>query len=56
MGLGKTMPTTIPTHPRARTEGYCAPEVEAGSTRGRPADIISLGAVFPEMLIAYSYE
>jgi serine/threonine protein kinase len=55
MGLGKTMPTTIPAYPRARTEGYCAPEVEDGSTRGRPADIFSLGAVFLEMLIAYSY-
>jgi ankyrin repeat protein len=55
MGLGKTMPTTIPAFPRARTEGYCAPEVEAGSTRGRSADIFSLGAVFLEMLIAYSY-
>jgi ankyrin repeat protein len=55
MGLGKTMPTTVPAFPRARTEGYCAPEVEAGSTRGRSADIFSLGAVFLEMLIAYSY-
>ncbi|RDW87921.1 hypothetical protein BP5796_03615 [Coleophoma crateriformis] len=55
MGLGKTMPTTIPAFARARTAGYCAPEVEEGSTRGRSADIFSLGAVFLEMLIAHSY-
>ncbi|KAG4437172.1 hypothetical protein IFR05_007328 [Cadophora sp. M221] len=55
MGLGKTMPTTIPALPRARTQSYCAPEVESGSTRGRSADVFSLGAVFLEMLIAYSY-
>jgi Protein kinase domain/Ankyrin repeats (3 copies)/Ankyrin repeats (many copies) len=55
MGLGKTMPTTIPEFARARSPGYCAPEVEDGSTRGRSADIFSLGAVFLEMLIAHSY-
>ena len=55
MGLGKTMPTTVPAFPRARTEGYCAPEVDVGSTRGRSADIYSLGALFLEMLIAYAY-
>ena len=54
-GLGKTMSTTTPALPRARTQSYCAPEVESGSTRGRSADIFSLGAVFLEMLIAYSY-
>ncbi|OBT96876.1 hypothetical protein VE01_05529 [Pseudogymnoascus verrucosus] len=55
MGLGKTMPTTIPAFARERTKDYCAPEVEDGSTRGRSADIFSLGAVFLEMLIAHSY-
>jgi ankyrin repeat protein len=54
MGLGKTMPTTMPAFSRERTEDYCAPEVENGSTRGRSADIFSLGAVFLEMLIAHS--
>ncbi|KFY67402.1 hypothetical protein V496_01593 [Pseudogymnoascus sp. VKM F-4515 (FW-2607)] len=49
------MPTTIPAFARERTEDYCAPEVEDGSTRGRSADIFSLGAVFLEMLIAHSY-
>lgn len=49
------MPTTIPASPRASIEGCCAPEVEAGSTRGRSADIFALGAVFLEMLIAYSF-
>lgn len=53
MSLGKTMPTTIPGRPRARTEAYCAPEVDDGSTRGRAADIFSLGAIFVEMFIAY---
>jgi ankyrin repeat protein len=55
MGLGKSMPTTIPALARSRTTAYCAPEVEDGSTRGRSADIFSLGAVFLEMLIAHSY-
>jgi ankyrin repeat protein len=54
MGLGKTMSTSVPGRPRARTTQYCAPEVEEGSTRGRSADIFSLGAVFLEMLIASS--
>jgi hypothetical protein len=54
MSLGKTMPTTITGCPRARTQAYCAPEVEDGSTRGRAADIFSLGAIFLEMIIAYS--
>ncbi|KAF2164529.1 hypothetical protein M409DRAFT_56370 [Zasmidium cellare ATCC 36951] len=52
MGLGKTMPTTIATRIPGRTPGYCAPEVANGSTRGRSADIFSLGAVFLEMLAA----
>jgi ankyrin repeat protein len=54
MGFGKTMPTTIPALARSRTTDYCATEVENGSTRGRSADIFSLGAVFLEMLIAYA--
>ena len=36
-------------------KGYCAPEVEDGSTHGQPADMFSLGAVFLEMLIAHSH-
>ncbi|KAH8651742.1 kinase-like domain-containing protein [Ilyonectria robusta] len=55
MGLGKTMPTTYEHRNAARTREYCAPEVDRGSTRGRSADIFSLGAVFLEMLLAYSY-
>jgi serine/threonine protein kinase len=55
MGLGITVPTTIVNRPRARTVEYCAPEVEVGRTRGRAADIFSLGAVILEMLTAYSY-
>ncbi|KAI1409911.1 kinase-like domain-containing protein, partial [Hypoxylon sp. FL1857] len=55
MGLVRTLPTTQPNDPRARTPEYAAPEVEDGSTRGRSADIFSLGAVFLEMLVAYSY-
>lgn len=55
MGLGKTMPTTVPALARPRAADYCAPEVEEGSTRGRSADIFSLGAVFLEMLITHSY-
>jgi len=46
MDLGTTVPTTIVNRPRARTTEYCAPEVESGHTRGRSADIFSLGAVF----------
>ncbi|KAF4957171.1 hypothetical protein FSARC_11380 [Fusarium sarcochroum] len=52
MGLGKTMPTTYQHRNAARTREYCAPEVESGSTRGRSADVFSLGAVFLEMLLA----
>ncbi|KAF2685719.1 kinase-like protein, partial [Lentithecium fluviatile CBS 122367] len=53
--LGGKIVTTTPDQPRARTEAYCAPEVERGGTRGRLADIFSLGAVFLEMLLAHSY-
>jgi ankyrin repeat protein len=55
MGLGRTLSTTIPEWARGRTEKYCAPEVEDGSSRGRSGDIFSLGAVFLEMLVAHSY-
>ncbi len=54
MGLGKTVPTTMVNQPRERTQEYCAPEVEQGHTRGRSADIFSLGAVFLEMLTVCS--
>ncbi len=54
MGVGKTIRTTA-VQARSRTQNYCAPEVDNGSTRGRSADIFSLGAVFLEMLIAHSY-
>lgn len=55
MGLGQTLSTTIPEWARRRTAQYCAPEVDQGSSRGRSADIFSLGAVFLEMLVAHSY-
>lgn len=55
MGLEKTIPTTIPDRPRARTREYCAPEVENGHTRGISADIFSLGAVFLEMLTIHAW-
>lgn len=55
MGLGQTLSTTIPEWARGRTAAYCAPEVDQGSSRGRSADIFSLGAVFLELLIAHSY-
>lgn len=45
--------TTITDAPRARTEAYCAPEVEKGRTRKRLADIYSLGAVFLDMFLFY---
>lgn len=56
MGLVKTLSTTLPNSPRSRTIQYAAPEVENGSTRGRSADVFSLGAVFLEILVAHSYE
>jgi hypothetical protein len=52
MGLGKTVPTTYQFRNSSRTREYCAPEVDRGSTRGRSADIFSLGAVFLEMFLA----
>lgn len=55
MGLGKTMPTTNLYRNAQRTREYCAPEVDEGRTRGRSADIFSLGAVFLEMLVAHAY-
>ena len=55
MGLGQTLSTTVPGWGRGRSEPYCAPEVDDGSSRGRAADIFSLGAVFLEMLITHSY-
>ncbi|KAK4116084.1 kinase-like protein, partial [Canariomyces notabilis] len=55
MGIVKTLSTTMPEFARARSVPYCAPEVEDGSSRGRSADIFSLGAVFLEMLVAHSY-
>ncbi|KAK3395236.1 kinase-like domain-containing protein [Podospora didyma] len=53
-GLGRTTPTTIPALARGRSESFCAPEVQHGSTRGRAADVFSLGAVLLEILIATS--
>ncbi|UKZ96464.1 uncharacterized protein TrAFT101_011253 [Trichoderma asperellum] len=55
MGLGKILSTTTPEGPRANTPKYAAPEVGEGGTRGRQADIFSLGAVFLEMLVAHSF-
>ena len=55
MGLGKTMPTTDLRRNAPRSREYCAPEVDKGHTRGRSADIFSLGAVFLEMITAQSY-
>ncbi|KAM0466848.1 hypothetical protein ACHAPV_000357 [Trichoderma viride] len=55
MGLGKTLSTTSMDGARAHTPRYAAPEVDSGATRGRQADIFSLGAVFLEMLIAHSF-
>lgn len=52
MGSGQTLSTTLPEWARARTGSYCAPEVDKGSTRGKSADIFSLGAVFLEMLLS----
>lgn len=49
MGLERTLSTTQPGIQKSRTEGYCAPEVEDGSSRGQTADIFSMGAVFMEI-------
>lgn len=38
----------------SRTPRYCSPEVYEGETRGRSADIFSLGCVFLEILTVYS--
>ncbi|KAF3048062.1 hypothetical protein E8E12_009714 [Didymella heteroderae] len=38
----------------SRTPKYCSPEVYEGETRGRSADIFSLGCVFLEILTVYS--
>jgi serine/threonine protein kinase len=56
MSLGKTVPTTMPQWSKIRTPSHCAPEVneEEGRTRGRSADIFSLGAVILEMLLSRS--
>lgn len=58
MGLGTTVPTTAPEATsrlhRGRTPEYCAPEVELGHSRGRSADIFSLGAVILEMVTVHS--
>ena len=51
MGLGKTMPTTNLKRNAGRAPDYCAPEVDSGRTRGRSADVFSLGAVFLEMCV-----
>ncbi|KAL2831451.1 kinase-like domain-containing protein [Aspergillus cavernicola] len=51
--VGKTSSSTVIGNPRSRTRQYCAPEVEAGHTRGRSADIFSLAAVFLEMIVVF---
>lgn len=55
MGHRKTMPTTNLHRNAQRIREYCAPEVDKGNTRGRSADIFSLGTVFLEMLVTLSY-
>lgn len=40
--------------PRARTPKYCAPEVYLYESRGRAADVFSLGCVFTEILTVYA--
>ncbi|KAI1371456.1 ankyrin repeat-containing domain protein [Hypoxylon crocopeplum] len=55
MGPIRTLSTTEPDRPRGCTPAYTAPEVEDGSSRGRSADVFSLGAVFLEMLVAHSF-
>ncbi|TGO28133.1 hypothetical protein BPAE_0032g00760 [Botrytis paeoniae] len=51
MGIMKTLSTTVPGLIRDQTRKYVAPEVGDGGTRGRAADIFSLGVVFLEMLV-----
>lgn len=55
LGIGITLPTTVPMMARARTPQYAAPEVNNGATRGRSADMFSLGAIYLEMLVAHSF-
>lgn len=57
MSLGKTVHTTNDKWNKPRTPDYCAPEVDEGfgRTRGRSADIFSLGAVILEILLSHSY-
>ncbi|EQB46658.1 hypothetical protein CGLO_14290 [Colletotrichum gloeosporioides Cg-14] len=50
MILGRTLSTTKQGAQRPRTEAYCAPEIDGGSSRSFSADIFSLGAVFTWML------
>ena len=50
--LEKNLPTAVSS---LGHKGYRALEVEEGSIPGQPADIFSLGAVFLEMLIAYTF-
>lgn len=52
MGIVQTLSTTVPQWARSRTSSHCAPEVENGSSRGRSADIFSLGCIFLELLLA----
>lgn len=52
MGIIQTLSTTVPQSARSRTSTHCAPEVENGSSRGRSADIFSLGCIFLELLVA----
>lgn len=55
IGLRKTILTTNLYYSTARTQEYYAPKVNEGRTRGRSADIFSLGAVFLEIVTATSY-
>lgn len=54
MGLGNTIPTTQQGRSASRSSEYCAPEVEKGNTRGRSADIFSLGAVYLKICVMHS--
>lgn len=54
MGLGKTIPTTRQGRSASRSTEFCAPEVEEGNTRGRSADVFSLGAVFLLICVMHS--
>ncbi|CZS99486.1 uncharacterized protein RAG0_07844 [Rhynchosporium agropyri] len=50
--LKDLLPATISS---SGQKDYYVPEVEDGGTRGQPAEIFSLGAVFLEMIIAYAF-